>query len=112
MKELFITYLDSAQLKLEGGLCTEIVSHYTIVINEAFYDTAGKPATWVDAYGAYKASILYFRNKLYRAWEVCNAGGGTIGKAEFSEMRVGVNASINALAHAYDQLKNANLLGQ
>lgn len=104
--------LDGAQLNLDTGFCQQFGPQYATLIIEVKLNEADRPATWADSYGAYKAAIHFFQNKLYRAREVCDAGGGTIGKAEFSDMRGAVNASINALAHAYDQLRFKNLLGQ
>ena len=104
--------LDGAQLNLDTGFCQQFGPQHATLIIEVKLNEADRPATWADSYGAYKAAIHFFQNKLYRAREVCDAGGGTIGKAEFSDMRGAVNASINALAHAYDQLRFKNLLGQ
>jgi len=39
---------------------------------------------------------------LYRAREVCDAGGGQIGNAEFKEMRQAAEAANNVAARAYE----------
>lgn len=104
--------LDGAQTNLNGGFCDQFTPQYRTIIAVVTLNESGRAPTWIDSYGAYKAAIQYFQNKLYRAREVCDAGGSAIGKAEFNDMRGAVNAAINALAHAYDQLRTKNLLGQ
>jgi len=50
----------------------------------------------------YKVIVNFFQNKLYRAREVCDAGGGQIGNAEFKEMRQAAEAANNVAARAYE----------
>ncbi len=66
---------------------------------------------WIEQYNAYKVIVNFFQNKLYRAREVCDAGG-KIGPAEYGEMYKAAEAAANAAARAYDQLNKMNLLGQ
>ena len=104
--------LDGAQTNFSAGFCDQFMPQYRTIITVVALNESGRAPTWIDSYGAYKAAIQYLQNKLYRAREVCDAGGSAIGKAEFNDMRGAVNASINALAHAYDRLGAKNLLGQ
>ena len=101
-----------AQTNLDANFCGLFEPLYQTVITEVPLNQEGKAAAWIDSYGAYKVIIQYTQNKLYRAREVCQAGGGAIGKSEFSEMRRAIDAAAIAAARAYDVLKNANLLGQ
>ena len=104
--------MDGAQTKLEAGFCGDFGPRYQTIITPVGLDEAGRAPTWIDSYGAYKAAIGYFQNKLYRAVEVCAAGGATIGQSDFNDMRQAVNTASIVIARAYDQLKHANLLGQ
>ena len=105
-------HFDGAQTNLDANFCGLFEPLYQTIITEVPLNQEGKAAAWIDSYGAYKVIIQYTQNKLYRAREVCQAGGGAIGKSEFSEMRRAIDAAAIAAARAYDVLKNANLLGQ
>ncbi|HTP08677.1 MAG TPA: hypothetical protein VMP08_10525 [Anaerolineae bacterium] len=107
-----MSLLDSAQTNLDANFCQQFVPVYTTVINQVTLNDSGRPATWVEQYNAYKVIVNYFQNKLYRAREVCDAGGGKIGTAEYGEMHKAAEAAANAAARAYDQLNHAGLLGQ
>ena len=104
--------LDGAQTNLDANFCGLFDPLYQTLIMPVTLNQDGKAPTWIDSYGAYRAAIAYFQNKLYRAHEVCQAGGGTIGKSEFNDMRRAVDAAAIAAARAYDRLKADNLLGQ
>jgi hypothetical protein len=104
--------LDGAQTKLEAGFCGDFGPRYQTIITPVGLDENGRAPTWIDSYGAYKVAIGYFQNKLYRAVEVCAAGGGAISQSDFSDMRRAVDVAAVAVARAYDQLKHADLLGQ
>ncbi len=103
---------DSAQTNLDASFCQQFVPQYNVIINQVTLKDAGRPAAWVEQYNAYKVIVNFFQNKLYRAREVCDAGGGQVGKAEFGEMRQAAEAAAIACARAYDQLNAKNLLGQ
>ncbi len=105
-------YLDGAQTNLDAGFCDQFKPLYQTIVTVVGLDETGRDPKWIDSYGAYQAVVAYFQNKLYRGLEVCTAGGGTIGKSEFSDMRRAVDAAAVATARAYDVLKSANLLGQ
>ncbi len=104
--------LDGAQLNLDANFCQQFGPQYQTIITKVILDKTDKPAAWVAQYGAYEASIAYFQNKLYRAKEVCDAGGDKIGKDEFSDMRRNVDVAAIVAARAYDELKKADALGQ
>jgi hypothetical protein len=104
--------MDGAQTKLDAGFCGDFGPRYQTIITPVGLDENGRAPTWIDSYGAYKAAIGYFQNKLYHAVEVCAAGGATIGQRDFNDMRRALNTASIAIARAYDQLKFANLLGQ
>jgi hypothetical protein len=105
-------HFDGAQVNLDAGFCAQFEPLYQTIITEVTLNQDGKAAAWIDSYGAYKAVIQYTQSKLYRAHEVCQAGGGTIGRSEFDNMRVDIDRAAVAAARAYDVLKNANQLGQ
>ena len=105
-------HFDGAQVNLDANFCAQFEPLYQTIITEVTLNQDGKAAAWIDSYGAYKAVIHYTQSKLYRAHEVCQAGGGTIGRAEFDNMRVDIDRAAVAAARAYDVLKNANQLGQ
>lgn len=105
-------HFDGAQLSLDANFCAQFEPLYKTVITEVTLNPDGKPAAWIDSYGAYKVIIQYTQSKLYRAHEVCQAGGSSIGKSEFGDMRRAIDAAAIAAARAYDVLKNANALGQ
>lgn len=104
--------LDAAQTHLEAGFCQQFVPLYNTIITPVTLHEASRPPAWGEQYNTYKVVLNFFQSKLYRAREVCDAGGGTIGSAEFGEMRQAAEAANNALARAYDQLDRAGLLGQ
>ncbi len=104
--------LDGAQTNLDAGFCQQFVPLYNSIITPVTLNEAGHPAAWAEQYSAYKIIISFFQNKLYRVREACEAGSGKIGPAEFRELRQAAEAANNALARAYDQLNNKNLLGQ
>ncbi len=93
--------MDGAQLTYEAGTCAEILRHFNAVANIAQYDVTGQPDTVREGYAGYQGGAGYFKNKAYRLKEVCAAGGGSIGKNEFGEMRVAVNFAIGVVARAY-----------
>jgi hypothetical protein len=105
-------HLDGAQTDLNAGFCDRFKPLYQTIITVVGLDETGRAPIWIDSYGAYKVAIGYFQNKLYRAIEVCNAGGGAIGKSEFGDMRRAADAAAVAVARAYDRLRAENLLGQ
>ena len=105
-------HLDGAQTDLNAGFCDRFKPLYETIITVVGLDETGRAPIWIDSYGAYKVAIGYFQNKLYRAIEVCNAGGGAIGKSEFGDMRRATDAAAVAVARAYDRLRAENLLGQ
>ena len=107
-----MSLLDSAQNDLDAGFCQQFVPQYNAIINQVTLNEEGRHPTWIEQYNAYKVIANFFQNKLYRAREVCDAGGGKIGQAEYGEMRKAAEAAANAAARAYDQLNNKNLLGQ
>jgi hypothetical protein len=104
--------LDGAQLNLDANFCQQFGPQYQTIITKVILDKTDKPAGWVAQYNAYEFDIVYFQNKLFRAKEVCAAGGGKIGKDEFSDMRRNADVAAAAVARAYDELKKADLLGQ
>ncbi len=104
--------LDGAQLNLDSNFCSSFVPQYQTIITIVNLDQNNREAVWAAQYNTYKLAISYFQNKLYRAKEVCDAGGGKIGKDEFSNMRRDVDVSAFTVARAYDELKRANLLGR
>lgn len=93
--------MDGAQLKYEAGTCAEILRHFNAVANIAQYDVTGQPDTVREGYAGYRDGSWYFKNKAYRLKEVCDAGGGAIGKNEFGEMRAAINFAISVVARAY-----------
>ena len=105
-------HFDGAQTNLDANFCGLFEPLYKTIITEVVLNQDGKAPAWVDSYGAYKAVIQYTQNKLYRAHEVCQAGGSAIAKSEFGEMRRAIDAAAIAAARAYDVMKNAGLLGQ
>jgi hypothetical protein len=104
--------LDAAQTNFDAGFCQQFVPQYSTIINQVALSEEGRHPTWIEQYNAYKVILNFFQNKLLRAREVCDAGGGQIGKAEFGEMRQAAEAAAIASARAYDQLRFKNLLGQ
>jgi hypothetical protein len=104
--------LDGAQTNLDAGFCGQCMPLYKTIIAAVTLNESGRDPKWVDSYGAYKVAIQYFQSKLYHAREVCDAGGGAIGRSEFSDMRRAVDAAAITIARAYDELKAKNLLGQ
>lgn len=104
--------LDGAQMNLDAGFCGQAMPLYKTIIAIVTLNESGRDPTWIDSYGAYQAASQYFQSTLYRAREVCDAGGGAIGRSEFSDMRRAVDVSAIVIARAYDQLKAKNLLGQ
>jgi hypothetical protein len=107
-----MSLLDSAQTNLDAGFCQQFVPQYNAIINQVVLNEEGRHPTWIEQYNAYKVIVNFFQNRLYRAREVCDAGGGKIGPAEYGEMRKAAEAAANAAAQAYDQLRIKNLLGQ
>jgi hypothetical protein len=106
------SYFDGAQTNLDANFCAQFQPLYNTIITEVALNQDGKAAAWIDSYGAYKVVIQYTQSKIYRAYEVCQAGGGAIGKSEFGEMRRAIDEAAIAAARAYDVMKKANLLGQ
>ena len=104
--------LDAAQTNLDAGFCQQFVPLYNTIITPVTLNEAGHPPAWGEQYNTYKVVLNFFQNRLYRAREVCDAGGGQIGKAEYGEMRQASEAANNVLARAYDALDRAGLLGQ
>jgi hypothetical protein len=104
--------LDGAQINLGADFCQQFVPQYGQIINQVTLNETGRPAAWIEQYNAYKVIVSFFQNKLYRAREVCDAGGGQIGKAEYGEMRQAAEVAAVACARAYDQLNSKGLLGQ
>jgi len=104
--------LDGAQTNLDAGFCQQFVPQYNAVITPVTLNETGHPPAWGEQYNAYKVIISFFQNKLYHLREVCDAGGGQIGPAEYGEKRQAAEVANNALAKAYDQLNRAGLLGQ
>jgi hypothetical protein len=104
--------LDAAQTNLDASFCQQFVPLYNTIITPITLNEAGHPPAWGEQYNTYKVVLNFFQNKLYRVREVCDAGGGQIGKAEYGELRQVAEASNNVLAKAYDALERAGLLGQ
>jgi hypothetical protein len=104
--------LDGAQTNLDAGFCGQAMPLYKTIIAVVTLDESGRDPKWIDSYGAYQVAIQYLQSKLYRAREVCDAGGGAIGPSEFSDMRRAVDAAAITIARAYDELKAGKLLGQ
>lgn len=93
--------MDNAQLNYDAGTCAEILRHFNAAANIAQYDVIGQPDTVREGYAGYQGGAGYFKSKAYRLKEVCDAGGGGIGKNEFGDIRGAINFAIGVVARAY-----------
>jgi hypothetical protein len=89
-----------------GGECGPFLDEYNILANAPTYDVSAQPANVQTAYGLYRQALELAMPKILLAVDVCNKGGGSVGRLDYW-------LSLPSLQKAEGQLNQAvSLLSQ
>ncbi len=101
--------IGGAMDRLYGGsgaeACSPLLRDYAAFASAPTYDVSGQPGNVQQAYGLYRQAVELLTNKIRPIANVCNGGGGGIGKLDFDLARGAINDGASLLTQAQNALQ-------
>ncbi len=87
-----------------GGLCQPFVAEYNILVNAPSYDVGAQPPNVQTAHSLYRRAIEIALPQIQLAVDVCNKGGGSVGKLDYGKALPVLRQAEGLLIQALSQL--------